>query len=217
MGLARAAAAAAAGEARAALAMATWSVPVDGAEARPKRLYVAVDGVMAHRGQWNEAKCVTCYWDAEPTATDKGSRRREARHAVRFESAEQFPFDSAQGEAFAWALASRLPAVPVGPRLGRPQPDGAGDDSERVPHGAARRPATPVDREDRLGPPGPEPVAYAASRARTPPETGTSRCVPPLPRRTATTPDPRLTSPASRATASPTLMPVAAISPKSVA
>jgi hypothetical protein len=92
-------------EQRFALAMATWSVPIDdqGAEepapapARPARLYVAVDGVMVHRDQWNEAKCVTCYWEE---ADGKGGRRRQARYAARFESAEQF-------KAFAWSLAMR--------------------------------------------------------------------------------------------------------------
>jgi hypothetical protein len=82
-------------ERRRALLMATWSVPIDGVEAHPQRLYIAVDGVMVHRDQWNEAKCVTCYWE-EPDG--KGGVRREARYAVRFESAEQF-------KAFVWSLA----------------------------------------------------------------------------------------------------------------
>ena len=81
-----------------ALAMATWSVPVEGiVEARPRRLYVAVDGVMVHRKRWNEAKCVTCYWEE---SDGKGGVRRHARYAVRFESAEQF-------KAFVWSLATR--------------------------------------------------------------------------------------------------------------
>lgn len=80
-----------------ALNMATWAVPVDGIEARPGRLYLAVDGVMVHREQWNEAKCVTCYWE-EPDG--KGGVVRQARYAVRFESAEQFT-------SFAWSLACR--------------------------------------------------------------------------------------------------------------
>lgn len=82
-------------ERQSALAMATWSVPIQGIEARPHRLYVAVDGVMVHRDQWNEAKCVTCYWE-EPDG--KGGVRRQARYAVRFESAGEF-------KAFVWSLA----------------------------------------------------------------------------------------------------------------
>jgi hypothetical protein len=85
-----------------ALAMATWSVPVQGIEARPVRLYVAVDGVMVHRDQWNEAKCVTCYWEqpAGQVGSDGKGVSRQARYAVRFESAEQF-------KAFVWSLAVR--------------------------------------------------------------------------------------------------------------
>jgi hypothetical protein len=79
-----------------ALRMAVWSVPLEGVEARPGRLYVAVDGVMVRRGQWNEAKCVTCYWD-EGQGEDAV---RHARYCVRFESAEQFA-------AFVWGLACR--------------------------------------------------------------------------------------------------------------
>jgi hypothetical protein len=82
-------------ERKRALLMASWAVPIDGVEARPRRLYIAVDGVMVHRTQWNEAKCVTCYWE-EPDG--KGGVKREARYAVRFESAEQF-------RAFVWSLA----------------------------------------------------------------------------------------------------------------
>jgi hypothetical protein len=84
-------------ERQGALRMAAWSVPVGGVEARPARLYVAVDGVMVHRAQWNEAKCVTCYWEADD---GRGGVRREARYAVRFESAEHFA-------AFVWSLACR--------------------------------------------------------------------------------------------------------------
>jgi hypothetical protein len=81
-----------------ALRMAAWSVPADGVvEARPARLYVAVDGVMVHRAQWNEAKCVTCYWE-EPDG--HGGMVRHGRYAVRFESAEAF-------KAFVWSLAMR--------------------------------------------------------------------------------------------------------------
>jgi hypothetical protein len=80
-----------------ALRMAVWSVPVEGVEARPARLYVAVDGVMVHREQWNEAKCVTCYWEVPD---GRGGVVRHGRYAVRFESAEQF-------KAFAWSLAMR--------------------------------------------------------------------------------------------------------------
>jgi Uncharacterised protein family (UPF0236) len=79
-----------------ALRMAVWSVPVDGVEARPRRLYVAVDGVMVRRAAWNEAKCVACYWDEG--AGDDVSRR--ARYCVRFESADRFA-------AFVWSLACR--------------------------------------------------------------------------------------------------------------
>lgn len=80
-----------------ALRMAAWSVPVADVETRPARLYVAVDGVMVRREQWNEAKCVTCYWEE----TDgRGDTVRRARYAVRFESAEQF-------RAFVWSLACR--------------------------------------------------------------------------------------------------------------
>jgi Uncharacterised protein family (UPF0236) len=80
-----------------ALRMAVWSVPVEGIEARPARLYVAVDGVFVHRQQWNEAKCVTCYWEEKD---GRGGVQRHARYAVRFESAEEF-------KAFVWSLACR--------------------------------------------------------------------------------------------------------------
>ncbi len=63
-------------------------------EVCPERLYVAVDGVMVDEVDgWHEAKVVTCYWE-EPDG------RREARYAVRFESASDFV-------AFVWALACR--------------------------------------------------------------------------------------------------------------
>jgi hypothetical protein len=78
-----------------ALRMAVWSVPVEGIEARPARLYVAVDGVFVHRQEWNEAKCVTCYWEE---SDGQGRMQRHARYAVRFESAEEF-------KAFVWSLA----------------------------------------------------------------------------------------------------------------
>lgn len=78
-----------------ALKMATWSIPIEGIESRPQRLYIAVDGVMVHRSQWNEAKCVTCYWEE---ADGRGGVTRRSRYAVRFESAEQF-------RAFVWSLA----------------------------------------------------------------------------------------------------------------
>lgn len=80
-----------------ALRMASWSVPLEGIEARPARLYVCVDGVMVHRQQWNEAKCVACYWE---TDDGHGGTLRQTRYAVRFESAEPF-------KAFAWSLAMR--------------------------------------------------------------------------------------------------------------
>ena len=80
-----------------ALKMATWSIASQWVEAKPARLYIAVDGVMVHRQQWNEAKCVTCYWDQADAA---GKTHRVARYAVRFESAEQF-------KAFVWSLACR--------------------------------------------------------------------------------------------------------------
>ena len=90
----RAGAAASQQERQGAVRMAAWSALP--AEARPPRLYVAVDGVMVHREQWNEAKCVTCYWEE-----GEGEQvRRHARYAVRFESAEQF-------KAFVWSLACR--------------------------------------------------------------------------------------------------------------
>lgn len=97
-----------------ALAMATWAVPLEQVEARPQRLYVAVDGVMVHRKQWNEAKCVCCYWE-EPLSPSGQTRQaqteqgqaaegkkppRHSRYCVRFESIEQF-------KAFVWSLAMR--------------------------------------------------------------------------------------------------------------
>ena len=80
-----------------ALKMATWSIASGWVEAKPARLYIAVDGVMVHRQKWNEAKCVTCYWDQSDAA---GKTHRVSRYAVRFESAEQF-------KAFVWSLACR--------------------------------------------------------------------------------------------------------------
>jgi hypothetical protein len=72
--------------------MERWDAPA--AEVSPKRLYLAVDGVMVHRTDgWKEAKTATCYWeDADGT--------RHSRYAVRWESAEAF-------KAFVWALACR--------------------------------------------------------------------------------------------------------------
>jgi hypothetical protein len=81
-----------------ALRMAVWSVPLEGIEARPARLYVCVDGVMVHRQQWNEAKCVACYW--ETPDGHGGGTLQQTRYAVRFESAEPF-------KAFVWSLATR--------------------------------------------------------------------------------------------------------------
>ncbi len=80
-----------------ALRMAAWSVPIEAIQAKPARLYVAVDGVFVHRQEWNEAKCVTCYWE-EPDG--HGGVQRLARYAVRFESADQF-------KSFVWSLACR--------------------------------------------------------------------------------------------------------------
>jgi hypothetical protein len=83
---------AAAQESAEAEGMQDWKAPE--AEARPKRLYIAVDGVMVgHRDGFHEAKTAVCYWE-EPDG------RRVAKYAVRFESAEMFA-------SFAWALACR--------------------------------------------------------------------------------------------------------------
>lgn len=95
-------------ERAAALAMAAWAVPLEQVEAKPRRLYVTVDGVMVHRQQWNEAKCVCCYWedDVPPSGPpdggveEGGKPPRHSRYCVRFESAEQF-------KAFVWSLAMR--------------------------------------------------------------------------------------------------------------
>jgi hypothetical protein len=95
-------------ERAAALAMAAWAVPLEHIEARPRRLYVTVDGVMVHRTQWNEAKCVCCYWEDEVPrsgppdgGTEEGKKPpRHSRYCVRFESVEQF-------KAFVWSLAMR--------------------------------------------------------------------------------------------------------------
>ena len=94
----RAGAAASEQERQGALRMAAWSALPAEDGVRPARLYVAVDGVMVHReSAWNEAKCVTCYWEEDD---GKGGSRRHARYAARFESAEQFA-------AFVWSLACR--------------------------------------------------------------------------------------------------------------
>ena len=70
----------------------TWSAPA--AEAEPKRLYVAVDGVMVRENDgFHEAKTVICYWD---TPQEKCA----ARYTVRFEGAAAFA-------SFVWALACR--------------------------------------------------------------------------------------------------------------
>jgi hypothetical protein len=93
-------------ERSAVLSMATWAVPADQVEATPRRLYVAVDGVMVHRRQWNEAKCVCCYWEEEAPALRRADLEpdkkppRYSRYCVRFESAESF-------KAFVWSLAMR--------------------------------------------------------------------------------------------------------------
>jgi hypothetical protein len=93
-------------EREAALAMAAWTVPLEQVQAQPRRLYVAVDGVMVHRTQWNEAKCVCCYWEEPlgPRAAAAGVEPkrplRHSRYCVRFESIESF-------QAFAWSLAMR--------------------------------------------------------------------------------------------------------------
>ena len=90
----------------AAVAMATWAVPSAEVEAMPRRLYVAVDGVMVHRQHWNEAKCVCCYWEDEVPALRRADLEedtkplRHSRYCVRFESAENF-------KAFVWSLAMR--------------------------------------------------------------------------------------------------------------
>jgi hypothetical protein len=81
---------AAAREKQLALRMATWSVPLP--LARPRRLYVAVDGTTVHlQDGWREVKCVTCYWEDE-------AGNRHARYQARLETAGEF-------RAFVWALA----------------------------------------------------------------------------------------------------------------
>jgi hypothetical protein len=73
-----------------ALRMATWSVPMP--LARPRRLYVAVDGTTVHlQDGWREIKCVTCYWEDE-------AGNRQARYQARLETVGEF-------RAFVWALA----------------------------------------------------------------------------------------------------------------
>lgn len=106
-----------------ALKMAVWSIPAAEIQARPARLYVAVDGVMVHRTQWNEAKCVTCYWEGTGA---RGNTARQSRYAVRFESVEQF-------KAFVWSLSmqcgleSATEVILLGDRrrIGRLPADGA--------------------------------------------------------------------------------------------
>lgn len=70
--------------------MQCWDSPDP--EVTPERLYVATDGVMVHENTgYHEAKTVTCYWE-HPDG------KREARYAVRFETASVFA-------AFVWSLA----------------------------------------------------------------------------------------------------------------
>ncbi len=77
-------------ERKLALQMATWSVPLP--LARPRRLYVAVDGTTIHlEDGWREVKCVTCYWEDE-------AGNRHGRYTARLETAEEF-------RAFVWSLA----------------------------------------------------------------------------------------------------------------
>jgi hypothetical protein len=83
-------------EGQEALVRAAWGT-LQATEGRPRRLYVAVDGVMVHRQQWNEAKCVTCYWEE---SDGKGGVLRHSRYTARFESIEQF-------REFVWSLAMR--------------------------------------------------------------------------------------------------------------
>jgi hypothetical protein len=73
-----------------ALRMATWNVPLP--LAKPKRLYVAVDGAFIHLSDgWHDVKCVVCWWEDE---RGRLHQRRMARRAT----AEEF-------KAFVWALA----------------------------------------------------------------------------------------------------------------
>lgn len=79
-------------ERQAALAMATWSVPL--VIARPKRLYVAVDAAMVHfQDGWHDVKCAVCWWEDE-----RGRRHKQC--VVRKATAEEF-------RAFVWALAGK--------------------------------------------------------------------------------------------------------------
>ena len=79
-------------EREAALAMATWSVPL--VMARPKRLYVAVDAAMVHfQDGWHDVKCAVCWWEDE-----RGRRHKQC--VVRKATAEEF-------RAFVWALAAK--------------------------------------------------------------------------------------------------------------
>lgn len=79
-------------EQQAALAMATWTVPL--VIARPRRLYVAVDAAMVHfEDGWHDVKCAVCWWEDDKGRTHKQCVMRKA-------TAEEF-------KAFVWALASR--------------------------------------------------------------------------------------------------------------
>lgn len=79
-------------ERQAALAMATWTVPL--VIGRPRRLYMAVDAAMVHfEDGWHDVKCAVCWWEDE-----RG--RPHKRCVMRKATAEEF-------KAFAWALAAR--------------------------------------------------------------------------------------------------------------
>ena len=135
-----------------ALKMASWSIASGWVEAKPARLYVAVDGVMVHRQKWNEAKCVTCYWDQSDAA---GKTHRVSRYAVRFESAEQF-------KAFVWSLACRC-GLDLGQRtrgvaVARPIPTRAGIARAGTQTHAFAAQASGTARTGNLpAPPGPAP------------------------------------------------------------
>jgi hypothetical protein len=73
-----------------ALRMATWNAPT--ALAKPKRLYIAVDGAFIHlEDGWHDVKCVACWWEDA-----KGKLHKNG--VVRRATAEEF-------KAFVWALA----------------------------------------------------------------------------------------------------------------
>jgi uncharacterized protein UPF0236 len=73
-----------------ALRAATWNAPV--ALAKPKRLYIAVDGAFIHlQDGWHDVKCVACWWTDERGRLHKIGMSRRA-------TAEEF-------KAFVWALA----------------------------------------------------------------------------------------------------------------